>query len=393
MKALHKGLAALLCAALCIGAGCAMAGGEFDAAEYKARWGRLLRFVTEEWPDWVKEDSGYASVTAKDYEQEKPGTPRDYSKVERLYLEGFNQAQFEEILSLVPNIRRLSLENCAVEDFSPLLRMPLLESLTLDWSGHLQWQLASLSKLPRLPALGLNDVPADADLQVLLVLTGLEKLELEMKHEGDDVCGLLPLGELPNLRSLTLNTWGMLADPLPDMPALGELVINAEIDLSQLKHTPALRTLLLSRVPVDADLSPLAALAQLETLGIWFGTKFGVDENPVLELPELPKLRSLAIYSGNHLGWWTVITSLPDMPALEVFNTNADIDPTLFEHTPALRELGFSGADDLTPLYDLPALGSLRIYGYGPNVTDYVDQLEALHEALPDLPIVIHYCC
>ncbi len=395
MTAFRKGVAALLCVALCMGAGCAAAGEVYGQTEYEARRERLDRFVTVIYPNWAEEDgSDFAYVTAKMYEGEKLDTPRDYSVVEQLELRDFTQAQFEEILPQAPGLRFLDLAGCEVEDISPLLGVPSLVWLTLDWSGNLPRQLETLAERPKPLDLELNGVPADADLAVLTALPELDKLDLSF--QDGTLCDLLPLAALPGLRSLVLDG------------------VSADADLSPLAALPGLEKLVLDSVSADTDLSPLAALTGLDELKIRVVEESDAGVCLVQALPELPELRSLTIF-GKHDGVGTVIPSLPDLPALEVFSTNANMDPALFAHMPALRDLRFAGGDDfgplsaltaletlcvlrflpddLSPLYGLPALNSLLLYGHDIDTTDYVDQLEALHEALPGLPIVEEHCC
>lgn len=368
MQAFRKGLAILLCAVLCIDTGCAIA-----EVEYEARHERLLRFATEKQEDWNVEDiPPIAIVTAEKYEQEKFGTPRDYSAIKQIFLEDFSQLQFEEILPKISGVRWMNLENCSVEDFLPLSGLPLLETLEFEWSGNLPRQLASLAKLPMRPVLQLTGVTADAGLGELTALANLEELTLYFDVDAISVCDLHPLTELPRLRSLKLGC-----------------------------------------VPITADLSSLAVLKELEELEISIKLDDS-DERLLPELPELPKLRSLAINGGGG-GWGKVVSSLPNLPVLEEFYTNADIDPVLLQHIPTLRVVDISGGDDfsplstlgalekltithylpddLTPLYQLPGLRYLQIDHVGIRVTDYVDQLEALHEARPDLEMVLYHGC
>lgn len=60
------------------------------AEEREARWERLLVFVAQEYPDWSDvDDATYAFVTAAEYGQEEPGTPREYARLGSLYLRDF----------------------------------------------------------------------------------------------------------------------------------------------------------------------------------------------------------------------------------------------------------------------------------------------------------------
>ena len=413
MKLLYRGLALLLAALL--GVGCAVAAETDDVTEGEARWERLLSFVSEEYGGawlWSEEDIFYARVKAEAFEQEKNGTPQDYTQVELLFLYDFNQAQLEEILSQTPSLYVLGLTDCTVEDFSSLKNMEFLETVELDWSEDLPRQLASLAKLPKLPGLSLGKVPTDADLEELVVLAELEWLEL--RFQDDTLCELLPLSKLPKLRSLTIYGGHERAiHTLPDLPLLEKFFVNAPMDPALLKHTPALRVLKMNYIPADADLAPLAALTRLEELVMTVSTSYEDGETPLPELPVLPNLRSLGLY-GASSGSGSVISNLPDLPALERFDTNAEIDLALFQHTPALRVLSIVGTDDfsgistlasleeiyvewrlpddLSPLHDLPALRLLQI-DTNHLIMDYLEQLEALHEARPDIEIVLYYCC
>ncbi len=60
-------------------------------------------------------------------------------------------------------------------------------------------------------------------------------------------------------------------------------------------------------------------------------------------------------------------------------------------NAPALKRLRMKPAalGDLTPLYTLPALNYLEINNHYFAITDYVEQIEALHDAMPGLEIVL----
>lgn len=301
MKAFHKRLAVLLCVIVSIGIGSATASEDNGVSDWDAKYARLLVFATEI-KAWEEEgfwdvsalDSYFLYLRAEAYEQGKLDALDDaYSGIESLSLSGFNQAQFEEILPQVPNLRRLELWGCNVEDLSPLLPLAPRLTLQLDWQPDLLEQLAVL---PNLFGLEISDIP-DADLSQLVALTGLEALALGF--DSDSTVDLSPLGMLPRLRSLELNSWRTPSDTLPDMPALEALKLYCGIDAAQLEHTPALQKLYLD----------------------------------------------------------------------------------------------YYIPDDLTPLYTLRDLTYLEINAGHADITAYVEQLEALHEAMPALQIILYYCC
>lgn|GEM_PF-4487334 len=380
MKLLCQGLALLLAALLLaalLGVSYAIAAETEDAtakaaevAEREARWERLLSFATEQYADWDAYDITFEYLSAGRYEQETDGKLEEYALVEDLYLDAFNQAQFEEILPLMPKLRKLYLTDCELQDYSALLRVPSLEMLRLGWSESLPEQVATLERLPALKRLELSDVPADTDLSYLLPVASKLTLSLEWR------------------------------------PGLPELLVTL----------PGLKMLKLV-APTDTDISFLAALNSLEELEIYFCTvDFDAEEETMLpEVPKLPKLRSLGLY-GDGSGWGSVISNLPDLPSLESFDTNAAIDLTLLQHVPALRVLSIPGADDfstlstlkaleeiyiewylpddLSPLHGLPALRLLQIAGnHACPVSDYLEQLEALYDVKPNIEIVLYYCC
>lgn len=308
MSSFRKGMAALLCAALCAGAGCAAA----DRAQVQADWERLERFVIYEYGAEEEKELPTESVSAETFAEK-----RNYAKVEVLYLYGLDQEQLEAILSKARKLRRLDLRNCAVEDFSPLLRMQKLATVSLFWEEVEPERLAALDNVPEII---INEIPDGADLSPLAEMRGIKRLYLDFQ-EGVSVGDLRPLGELPKLRRLELHYAEKLFHTLPDMPVLEEFLPGWEIDLALLKHAPKLQTLYLQ----CGDTTDLRTLASL------------------------PALKELYI--------------LREMPG------------------------------DLTPLHTLTKLKYLSIDAVNIDLVDYVEPLEALHEAAPKLKIVAAECC
>ena len=367
MKRLYQTLALLLIVLL--GMGGTVSAAAYDMAEADGDWERLLSFATEEYTDWDEDDTTYQYLFGDRYDLEKNDVLEEYSLAEYLRLYDFNQAQFAEILPFMPQLSELWLRDCDLQDYSPLLGVPSLEILGVEWSEGLPEHISTLAQLPALETLILSKIPADADLSSLLPVVSKLTLSLEWR---------------------------------PDLP-------------EQLATLPGFKTLDLS-ASVDADLSPLAILTDLEALTIQFHfIEFDTEEdNPLPVLPKLPALRALTL-NGDGGGWGSVISILPDLPALEEFDTDAAIDLELFQHCPALRVLSIPGAydfsplntlkaleeihiewffpDDLSPLYDLPALRLLQIAGNHADPMEYLDQLEELYEAVPDIEIVIYSCC
>jgi hypothetical protein len=385
MKAFRRGLAALLCVVLCVGVGCAAAGEKIDEAEGEARFERLLRFATERYDPEVygeeSEDASYAYLSTENYEQEKRGASRDYSKVEELALHSYNQAQFEEILPRVPDLRSLVLISCTVEDYSLLQKRAPQLVLSLEWQPDL---LERVAVLPNLRGLALDEI-LDADLSPLTMLTELEELVLSFDSASSIAADLRPLNALSKLRSLKLKLFNADLSPLTGMTGLRSLTLEmSDADLSPLTALTGLRSLALE-LPV-ADLSPLSALTGLEELKLVLERDSPGNLQPLGALPKLRSLKLDRLMPSDVL----LAETLPDMPALEELNLYGWIDLAQLAHTPALKRLYIKpeAIGDLAPLYTLPALNYLEFNAHYFDISDYVEQLEALHEAMPGLEIV-----
>lgn len=194
--------------------------------------------------------------------------------------------------------------------------------------------------------------------------------------------------QTPNLRSLSF--WDCDIDDFsPLLPLASQLKLDFSWTpdlLERLEVLPTLYRLELRSIP-DADLSRLAALTGLEVLRLQFESDSTVD---ISALGTLENLRSLELQC-----YGSPFDSLPEMAALEELKLYCDIDGAQLEHTLALQKLYLHQyiPDDLTALYSLPDLDYLEINAVHTDFMKYVEELEALHEAMPNLKIVLYYCC
>lgn len=194
--------------------------------------------------------------------------------------------------------------------------------------------------------------------------------------------------QTPNLDSLSF--WDCdVTDFSPLLPIAPQLTLWLTWEpglLEQLAVLPNLYSLDMS-IRQEADLSLLAALTGLEKLTLRFENDLTFD---ISSLGMMPGLRSLELDS-----WKTPSDTLPGMSALEELKLYCEIDVAQLEQTPALQKLYLNRhiSDDLTPLYSLSDLEYLEINAVHIDVTKYVEQLEALHEVMPNLRIILYYCC
>lgn len=154
------------------------------------------------------------------------------ANLERLSLSGVNAADLS-VLSGLQSLKELSISSSNIADWDALAQLPGLESLSVSASVHDLTELEVLSQLPQLTSLSLENNWL-SDLSPLSGLTGLRTLNLWKNCVSD----LSPLTPLTGLEKLSLSE-NRIADvsPLASLiPQLDELDIsyNEIEDLSPL---------------------------------------------------------------------------------------------------------------------------------------------------------------
>ena len=285
-------------------------------------------------------------------------------------------------LSKCTALQELAAAGCGVSDISPLVD---LHSLTrLDLSGNEISDLRALMTISGLKVLNVHDNQI-RDITVLGYLTALEELDLG----GNELGSLFSLGKLTGLKRLTLSDTGLSDEKLESLTELKNLT---ELDLRKNGD------LTLDAVEqLRKSLSGCNVLADDEELlrAVTFGGKrFTSDAEEITavsagvsDLSGLEKfsvLKSLTL-TGNTVSSLEPLRGLPKLENLALGNNRvSDLSPLSGCTTLKRLLLPNNKLSDLKPLYGLTKLRALDIRG---NTSLTLEDVLALHEALPDCEI------
>jgi len=178
-------------------------------------------------------------------------------------------------LTLNQMLRSVTLTGCRTElDVSPLLRLPLLEAVSLECPGRLP-NLSPMRAAQKLKSLRLSCQTAGGSLRAIAQIQGLTSLELRGFND------VIDLGDLQIPRSLE------------DLTLAGFAKLSS---ISGAERYTALKKLKLSECPKLFDLAPVTGMKSLEALEISILQVNTVNLSPLVELP---RLRELALPENN----------------------------------------------------------------------------------------------
>lgn len=291
-------------------------------------------------------------------------------------------ADLEAVASL-PNLRILSLTDCAISDISPLSALTGLTSLTL--SDNNISSVSALSGMSSLRTLYLsgNSVEDYTPLHSLRSLTTLDisgmeisDVEFEELQEALPGCAIISDEPVVEVREITLGGVTFQSD-VTELDLSGRGIS----DISDLAYCEGLETLDLSGNEIE-DLSPLVGLSAL--------TGLDISENNISSLSPLMGLTALERLdaSSNSVTSIAALTELSSLRSLSLAgNELGSVSPLL--GLSSLEELNLDGTGlDDTGLSSLSALSALRTLNVENNPDISVSAYESLVAALPDCEIL-----
>ncbi|MEY3443349.1 MAG: hypothetical protein RLZZ519_1630 [Bacteroidota bacterium] len=269
-------------------------------------------------------------------------------------------------MSALQRLRRLSCNDCLIQDFWPLASLPGLEELSLKGCA-----------LP--------------DLEWLLGLPGLRKLDL--KDTG--VTGIEAVAELRQLEWLSLaDTWVTDLGPLQGLPLRHlDLTKVRAFDLQPIQATATLETLICNWGPF----SPFVASPSWKSLRRLELRNAVIEEDSLVQLPDLewldvsrsdlqdfsflaalPRLRHLDV-SSTSFGDASTLAACGKLESLNIRTTHLRDGLEVLKGKP-LKELKINANEfaDLSPLQDLSGLKRLEV-----NMSQCWDKMGRILEGFP----------
>jgi internalin A len=268
-----------------------------------------------------------------------------------------------DFLANCPKVRTLVLYGDHFQDVSPLLSLPLLGYLQLDWNPGIT-NLPLVAVLTNLTHLSMAG-DGVTDVRFATNLTRLQGLGLYT----DFVSDISPLVQLTNLTSLSLG-WNGVTNPavLAQMPLLQSLALNGN-SLTNVLFLAGLTNLTDLSLDYTAltDMSPLTNLTQLAVLN--------VGENYLAGYPDLSSLTNLSVFmtAGNQIADLAPLTNLPALTSLHLQrNLFQDVSP--LTNCILLNNLLLSGntISNLDLIGALTNLASLEIRSLSLSNVDFV---------------------
>ncbi len=282
-------------------------------------------------------------------------------------------------LSGLPNLKSLGIRSRTIEEAAALLDDPSqikeleydysysslegigvfsgLESLILHGSSDLT-DIKDLAALKELKSLTLEYCPSLKDFSVLFVLTGLEKLSLDV----DELKDISFVNSMPELKSFSVDDSVCLSfDPLAACQNLTELVLidNYEVEnyqaVSGLTGLTSLTLQKYSNQP-DPDLSGLTQMTRLDVSG-FNSSSFLRNMGGLTDLT----IAGLSIDNGNVFEGLTNLTRFKGTGNWE-YITNT----SFLANLPGLTEIDLAGTTfytDLSPVFNKQGLETLNLKG------------------------------
>ncbi len=254
------------------------------------------------------------------------------SRLELLRLAPFDMSEAVGVLERMPQLRSLDFSGFAMTDehYPVLRRLTRLAALRIQYAGGVSAAgFRNLQALTGLEHLSVQSSGVDGDkLEPLSVLTGLTTLSLALNTEltGPDLRHLGPLVRLRklDLGNTTLGKTGLSClDPLRSLESLNLRSSGiTDANLLELPALPKLRTLDLSTVAdlTDRGLARAGEWRPLEHLEM---TNTPVGDAGVAHLAGLPNLRYLRL-QGTRVtaACFDTLASLPNLSELTLACTN-----------------------------------------------------------------------
>lgn len=282
---------------------------------------------------------------------------RSFPKLEALYLSEIEELDLRDLVGQIqrycPRLGVLALEDCNIEDASPVAELRL-KGLLLD--GNPLDNLEFTARLSELRYLGLAQLPL-RDLTFLEQLPALEALDLSQTP----VENLAPLAKLTELRMVSLFRCGGVKDFSPLLAASRLEVLNISHTQSEavqgllvsIGRFPQLKVLQAQGViRSSASLAAIAGLSQLEELT--FGQNPGLNDLSFVRL--LKRLLYLDVHACQ-LRDLSPLAGLPNLVKLSAGkNQIASIAPLVSCPRLAYLYLYENPIQDWEKLMEMPAL-------------------------------------
>lgn len=317
-------------------------------------------------------DSIRTSVGAASCEDTGAAYVKRGNKALMLYAPGVSNLR---PLSAFPDLKLLGIQHSAVTDFSPLARLPALETLVVSADGNLV-DLSTLGSARTITSLTIENFKS-VDLAPLAKIPQLEALALK----SGSLVNSQELAGMKLLKQLSLVDLGLTSLTfLPPEAPLSSLDVGKNAGLTSLAPVATYKLLASLRVPETAvtDFSPISALSSLNLLDISGADGAGLPVN-LAQLAALTKLS--ALHANNRtLNNLSGLVMLP-LRYLYVRRTGLE-DFTDIGKISSLQYLDGSGNTfaDTVDVTSLPLLRILNLSGCGLNVFPALKGLTTLAE-------------
>ncbi len=257
-----------------------------------------------------------------------------FPNLESLYIDGYSLTDFSKIVSL-PSLKSLTLESCdGINDFSVFRVMDSLEELDID-SENLK-SLDFLSGMKSLKSLRIADA-------ALLTLDGLEErtqLETLMLEDCDNLKNMTALESLTGLKELYIELPYNCPQPdLSGMTQLKKLGLSQFQDCSFLSGMTELVSLHLTGCELKESTS-LANLTNMEELSL--STNIGRGQSLDF-ITHFPALKTLSLQGVTTYDDISAIFSIPTLRSLDISGMECEIAFDRLKDNPSLEELYMDG--------------------------------------------------
>lgn len=313
--------------------------GDLDGLNYL--YGVYAENTISELADIIPNPEYITEIGAEDsiFEHDLSGI-ESFPSLEYLYVD---YGSLEDISALLqyPNLLGLTLIECdSVNDYSPLMSLNSLESLTIDSS-----QLKSIDFVNEMPSLTSLSVENSqiSNINALGNCPGLEVLSL---IDNYDIADYSIIGQLSELKDLTLEmSYDSVLPSFENLTQIEWLTVKNASDLTPLKDAVNVTYLSLADC-AGWELESITAMQNLNTLII---NDFRSYVESLEPLTRLPNLNALSLEDTSVFGNIEEIFGIPTLQYLYLDDCQVGID---FEKIPVNETLEVLSLSEMTILKD-----------------------------------------
>ncbi|MCI8287110.1 MAG: leucine-rich repeat domain-containing protein [Lachnospiraceae bacterium] len=286
-------------------------------------------------PEYITEIGAEDSI----FEHDLSGI-ESFPNLEYLYVD---YGSLEDISALLqyPNLLGLTLIDCdSLNDYSPLMSLNSLESLTID-SSQLK-SIDFINEMPLLTSLSVENSQI-SNINALGNCPGLEVLSL---IDNYDIVDYSIIGQLSELKDLTLEmSYDSVLPSFENLTQVEWLTVKNASDLTPLKDAVNVTYLSLADC-AGWELESITAMQNLNTLII---NDFRSYVDSLDPLTRLPNLNALSLEDTSVFGNIEAIFGIPTLQYLYLDDCQVGID---FERMPVNETLEVLSLSEMTILRD-----------------------------------------